>query len=299
MDGYGSHTHGVGLELDQFIWREGAEVLATTLAPLLKLSVGVHTIVLTVIDDGFNEAEDRSKLLMTVPRCLFVRFLQFRLSSAPATVTVLPYGYPAIISISPESGSIAGNEIVTITGSGFTANSADTIVHFGLIDMTGNDLIIESATTIKLLVPASVVGAPVSVSVETPLEVSNAIAFTYVAGVPIEFQSDLLSDSINAPTVVKFGPDRALYVGTIDGKVARLTFDKEDYTTVTSTVISGVANWRCILGMAFDPMDTDDEPSVYVTTSFFFHVSYFVYIFFCFGASSQSCYYVVYQRMRL
>jgi len=114
-----------------------------------------------------------------------------------------------------------------------------------------------------------VVGAPVLVSVETPLAESNTVSYTHVAGVPIEFESAILRE-FDSPRVVKFGPDRNLYVGTIDGQLGRLTLN-ENYTEVLDVVISTIAQYRCVLGITFDPLDTDDIPSVYVSTSFFFH----------------------------
>lgn len=72
---------------------------------------------------------------------------------------------------------------------------------------------------------------------------------------------------------VKFGPDRNLYVGTIKGQIAKITFKDGGYTELQDMVVSMVSQWRPILGMAFDPMDTSGNPAVYVTTNNFFHVS--------------------------
>lgn len=246
-DGTPSHTHAVGKKLTDFKWKLGADIIGTSIAQDLTLPVGEHIIALTVTDDAGNE------------------------NTEATTVTVLPFGYPAVTDISPKSGSIAGGDVVTITGSGFTYSAAETTVHFGLSKLTGNAITIVDAHTITVVAPPTVVGAPVAVSVETPLEVSNSRSFNYLASVPINFDSSLLF-GLDAPTVAKFGPDRELYIGTIQGNLARVTLN-DDYTSVTNSLISVVAEYRCILGIAFDPMDTKEIPDVYITTSFFFHGS--------------------------
>jgi len=245
VNAFQSHTHYAGAALTQWIWKEGSTVLAQSKVANLTLPVGEHAISVTVIDDQGNE-------------------------STEATVaTVMPFGYPAVTSVSPSTGSIVGGDTVTITGSGFNYLPSQITVHFGLADLTGSDIEIVDQFTINVLSPPTVVGAPVQVSVETPLAESNAESFTYVAGVPILFNSSLLSE-FDSPTVVKFGPDRNLYVGTIDGKLGRLTLN-EDYTEVVDIVVSLIAQYRCVLGIAFDPLDTGELSSVYVSTSFFFH----------------------------
>lgn len=245
VDGGLSHTHGVGLVLNQWIWKEGPTVIGTGESTSISLPVGEHNVALTVIDDGSNDSTDLT------------------------TITVLPFGYPATVSLSPETGSIAGGNLVTVIGSGFTYSAAETVVHFGLIDLTGSQITIVDQFTIELLAPPNVVGVPVSVTVETPLAESNDIKYTYVAGVPIQFNSEIFT-TIESPTVVKFGPDRRLYVGSINGKLARITLN-DDYTEVVDTVIQTVAQYRTIIGLTFDPLDSSDFPAVYITTSFFFH----------------------------
>jgi hypothetical protein len=184
----------------------------------LELPVGDHTVTLTAIDDQGNEAAEAT------------------------TVTVLPFGYPAVEEVVPNEGSIAGVEPVTIKGSGFKASAQDTIVHFGLSKLTAADIDIIDEFTIKVLSPPTVLGAPVGVSVETPLAESNAKSFTYVAGVPIEFAQGLLSD-MNAPAVARFGPDRKLYVGCLDGLMVKLTLDDE-YVKIVESVASYVSKYR-------------------------------------------------------
>ena len=248
VDGSPSHTHGTGLTLDQWIWREGPTVVGTAATTSLRLAVGDHDVGLTVIDDGFNEHTDFT------------------------TITVLPFGYPAVTTISPNSGSIAGGNIVTITGSGFTYTAEETIVHFGLTDLTGSSLNIIDEFTIQLQAPATVVGVPVQVSVTTPLEESNAKPYNFISSTEINFDTTNLNIPIDSPTSVKFGPDRNLYVGSINGQLGKFTLN-EDYTEIVDSVITTVAQFRCIIGIAFDPLDNSTVPDVYITTSFFFHGS--------------------------
>jgi len=250
VDGGGSHTHATGQILDQFTWKEGTNTLANTEAATFSLPVGEHPVKLTVIDDAGNVADDETM------------------------IEVLPSWYPVVLSITPDTGSIAGNELVTITGSGFNFTAEEIVVHFGLIDLSGSDLFIKDRYTIELTTPATIVGAPVMVSVKTPVAVSNAdLSYTYVAGVPIEFESGTLA-ALTGPTTVKFGPDRRLYVGHMNGKLTRIKFKEGGYTEVTDMVTATVANWRPVLGITFDPRDTSEYPAVYVSSNYFFHVSY-------------------------
>jgi hypothetical protein len=86
-------------------------------------------------------------------------------------------GVPAVTGLSPAAGPVAGNSIVTITGSGFTLASS---VHFGSTLAAG--FTINSDTSITATSPAGtgtvdvVVTTPLGVSVATP-----AAQFVYVA----------------------------------------------------------------------------------------------------------------------
>lgn len=196
MDGTGSHTHGAGLVLEQYIWSEGENLLATgSLTPTLNLTVGSHTITLKVIDDGANEGVDYVE------------------------IEVLAYGYPAVLSVTPDSGSISGGELVTITGSGFSYTAEETIVHFGegagRVSLSGDDIIVKDFETIEVMTPSTVVGIPVAVSVETPLaESNNDVSYTYIAGVPLDFETDVLTP-LDGPTTVSLTLCRSSSVGTI------------------------------------------------------------------------------------
>jgi hypothetical protein len=246
MDGSYSHTHGPNLSVTQWIWKKGSIILATGEKANLILPVGESTISLTVLDSGGNESTDTT------------------------TVTVLPYGYPSIASLSPNNGPIAGNQDVSISGSGFTYSTSETTVNFGRTKLTGNEIQIIDANTIKVRSPPIAIGIPVSVSVQTPLGTSAGEIFTYVASSPITFTSSKIID-VGSPTTAVFGPNQKLYVGTQAGEIAMYTLDTT-FTKVVSQVIAMVAPNRVILGIAFDPLDAGMlNPPVYCTSSFFFH----------------------------
>jgi len=58
-------------------------------------------------------------------------------------------------------------------------------------------------------------------------------------------------------------------VGSTSGQIGVFTLD-DDFNTISS-VVSMVSKWRAITGMAFDPMDTSDNPDVYFSNSYFYH----------------------------
>jgi IPT/TIG domain len=246
VDGSASHTHGTGLALTQWIWKIGSTIVARGETSILRLPVGEYMITLTVIDSGENE------------------------SAETTTVSIYPFGYPSITSIYPISGTIAGNEEVTIYGSGFTFSPEETTVHFGLTPLTGSSISIVDATKIKVKSPRAVVGTPVSVRVQTPLHTSNTATFTYIASSKIEFISNKLTN-IGSAVTATFGPDGKLYVGTLYGQLFKLTLN-DDFSAVVRKTAVTVANFRAILGIAFDPMDSGHpNPPVYCTSSYFFH----------------------------
>ncbi|MGF9565512.1 IPT/TIG domain-containing protein [Neorhizobium sp. BT27B] len=83
---------------------------------------------------------------------------------------------PVVGSISPTSGPLAGGTTVTITGTGFTADST---VVFGSV--AGNNIVFGNSTTLTAQSPGGAAG-PVGVSVTTPGGTSGAASqFTYLA----------------------------------------------------------------------------------------------------------------------
>ena len=210
----------------------------------LALSVGVHTVTLTVKDSGGNE------------------------STEATTIEVFSADFPAVKSLLPNSGPVAGGTIVTISGSGFTASAYDTKVKFGSSEITGSDIQIIDQKTIKVKAPAVPAGIPVDVFVETTVGKSNIQQFTYIAGSKIEFEEKFLI-TFEKPTVARFGPNGKLYVGNMNGQLGAITLD--DDMIVVDMVVSEVSKWRPITGLAFDPVDTSKNPDVYFSNSWFYH----------------------------
>jgi hypothetical protein len=108
------------------------------------------------------------------------------------------------------------------------------------------------------------------VTVQTPLQTSNGATFTYVDSSKIEFFSAKLT-GVGSAVTAEFGPDGKLYVGTLYGQLLKLTLNN-DFSAVIGKISVTVANFRAIVGIAFDPMDSaNPNPPVYCTSSFFFH----------------------------
>jgi hypothetical protein len=246
VDAAESHTHGVGLDLSSWTWRKGSQIIGTGDITSFTLPVGSHEIVLTVVDTGGYIATDS------------------------ATIVVNSFGFPDIVSLIPTSGNITGGDIVTITGSGFTYSANNTVVHFGVVSLTGSAITILSSTTITVVSPLIPISVQVQVSVETPLGRSKGQAFNYLSATPIAFTASKLMD-FGQVTTGEFGPDGKLYVGTVKGKLGKITMNA-DYTAVLGSVVSTVQFDRAILGITFDPMDAGNpNPPVYITSSLLFH----------------------------
>ena len=225
VDGGLSHTHAIDAYLVDFVWKTGATILGTTEVADLTLPVGENTVTLTVTDSDGND------------------------STETTTITVRPDIYPTIVGLTPSSGSIAGGNIVTISGSGFTASAAETTVAFGDIDLTDADIEIVDEKTITVQAPSAAIGAPVSVSVTTVVGTSNADLYTYIASSEIKFTESVLTD-FPKPTRVAFGPDGRLYVSDLNGQISK--FDVDDDLNLSNKVTSQVSPWRPILGSKFD-----------------------------------------------
>jgi IPT/TIG domain len=246
VDGSESHTHGTGLSLTQWTWKKGAQTLGSGEIISFNLPVGNHDISLTILDSGNHQATEAT------------------------TVTVYPYGYPDVSTLSPSSGSIIGGELVTIRGSGFSYSAAETIVFFGTEQLTGSAIQVVDFTTITLFSPKIPISVPVLVSVQTPLGRSKDASYTYVSSTPITFTTSRLL-ALAQPTSGEFGPDGKLYVGSVNGTITKITLN-EDFTSVVNWVSATVQPNRAILGIAFDPLDAGNPlPPIYISSSFLFH----------------------------
>ena len=253
VDGSLSHTHALDLSIVVWSWIFGGVEIASGRTALLNLPVGEHVVNLKVIDDGGNEADQITEVI------------------------VLPSGYPVVELLLPDTGDVTGGETVAIAGDGFNYTADEIVVRFGSTSLTGSQIVVVNSTFIKVdSTPAVAVGLPVEVQVVTPKGESNIEFYTYVADMPIEFETGVVANPFG-PTTLAFGPDRKLYVGTQTGMVAKFTLG-ENYTVVESVISTVVAaselpSFRTILGIAFDPMDTSPNPTAFVTHSTLFHGS--------------------------
>ena len=250
VDGTPSHTHDTDARLIQWIWKHNGQVVGNGEKTNITLPVGEQVVTLFVLDNNGDEA------------------------SEVTTVSISPFGYPALSSIFPKGGNVTGNNLITLNGFGFNYSTARMVVHFGKIQLTGSAIRKTNSNTIAVLAPLAVVATPVAVSVETPLGRSNEILYTYVDGDPIIFRNVELT-KMYGPTTLAFGPDEKLYVGTVNGLIYKLTLNGQYKVTETivSSVIKDLENdrERVILGLTFDPMDTSTTPTVYVSHCLTFH----------------------------
>jgi Malectin domain len=212
--GQTSHTHGEGLSLTNFAWKEGSTVLGTTVNTNFSFGVGLHTITLEVGDSGGNKNTEITE------------------------VTINPFGFPAITSLVPSSGNLTGLYPVIIVGSGFNYTASQIAVTFGTNVMTGSAITVINQTAIRVLAPSNVVAQATGVTVRTPIGTSISSDFNYVGSIPIQWQEIKLLE-FNQPTVGRFGPDGKLYIGTRRGRLLKVTLNN-DFTVVTNTIVSFV-----------------------------------------------------------
>jgi IPT/TIG domain len=244
VDGRNSHTHAEDQTVVKYEWFEGTTLVGTGVSPSLVLGIGTHNIDLRIEDSAGNTAIDST------------------------IATVYEKGYPILSAISPVSGMVNADTLVTLTGTGF---SQTTMIKFGVAEVLAGDFTVVSDTILTLTTPLLGVAVPVDVSVVTPKGESNTVGFQFVGEVPIDFTAGTKLLDFAKPCSIAFGPDGKLYLGNSDGKIAKLTLS-EDFTQVVSTVISQVQpSNRNILGIAFDPLDTSANPSVYCTSAEFYH----------------------------
>jgi IPT/TIG domain len=239
-----SHTHAPNKNLNTKDVTSGQQ-LGTGMVTNSTLPVGEHSVSLTVVDTAGNQVTETT------------------------TITMLPFGYPVVTTISPNTGGITGGETITISGSGFNYTASQTIVHFGLVNLTASQLTLVNQFTIRVKAPIATLGAPVQVSLRTPLAESNAQAYTYVNGDPIVFAEGQPA-AFSSPNAVKIGPDRRFYVASY-GPVTQLTQNADFYASGRNREFH---DYRISihLGMKFDPMETNvTHPTVYVTSKYFFH----------------------------
>ena len=126
-------------------------------------------------------------------------------------------------------------------------------------------------------VPVGILG-PALVTVETEVGPSNEAHYTYADKTlpPVSFKFGVAIKGIYGPTSLAFGPDSKLYIGTQGGSIIKASLDAnyeviESSKIVPDVIADSTQGFRSILGIAFNPMDTSPNPTVYVSHSTLFH----------------------------
>lgn len=218
LKGETSHIHGPGSYITNSTWKKGSAILGQSLNLDYDFTVGNHTISLMVADSGGDVHTD------------------------VATVSIRPFGYPTVTQLSPNSGNLSGNFLVTINGSGFNYSATQTTVQFGQTVFTGTNLKIIDPNTLSIVCPPTSIGRTILVTVTTPLGVSEPDEFNYVGGIPIQWATSKFMN-VTGPTVAKFGPDKKLYIGTSKGQIVKATMN-DDFNQVTSSLTVVVIDIR-------------------------------------------------------
>ena len=183
----------------------GVSPLQSTLAPSLGLIAGGETVTITgerftgatsVTFDGASAAftvDSNTQITAIAPA--HARGIVDVITTTPFGVSnPLGYAYgavPAITSLAPALGPIAGGTSVVITGTDFNGATA---VSFG--GLAASDLTVVNATQISVTTPPHAAGN-VDVIVTTPYGTSAAATFTY--GAP--------------PAITTLTPDRGAFAG--------------------------------------------------------------------------------------
>ena len=203
---------------------------------------------------------------------LEARFAAESVDDLPATVTVAidgvvdsdfwqdlthdELGVPPVIHSMPTLGVETGGNAILIDGFGYFPRSELTL-HWGTLQVPGDEL--EAWSSERLLYTSPPGTGVISVQVETPYGMSNAVAFEYSPSGPIPITFEHLEDkevfSYLASTAA-WGPDGRLWVGKVTGQLEAITFD-EDWNLVSKVTYPGVSALQNsdVLGIAFDPYD--------------------------------------------
>jgi hypothetical protein len=195
VDGTLSHTHLEGSYLESWKWRVNGNLVGSGEVANFTVNVG------------------------TWPLSLEVKDVQGDVSLIATTVTVRPFGFPYIEDLSPDRGRMEGGDTVTIIGSGFTAVAN---VNFGSLTLSGSAFVVDNEYTIRVLsVPKSANWGVVPVTVKTSTGTSDPFPYEYLPMVPLIFQKGDILTNIAGPTVITWGPDGRMYVGTQGGEIIR------------------------------------------------------------------------------
>jgi hypothetical protein len=152
------------------------------------------------------------------------------------SVDLLPA--PAVTSVSPSRGPVAGGTLVTITG---TNLSNATAVKFGTVSILAVNFISSTATQIVVISPPGVAGSIVNVMVVTASGISDTNVndtFTYVAVPTVASVAPQAGPATGGTEVTITGTGllyaTAVYFGTVQGTIVATTTPSDTTLTVLS-----------------------------------------------------------------
>jgi hypothetical protein len=167
----------------------------TGLSTATAVRFGANSATPTVVNDGM--------LTVVVPAGAAEGPVNVSVTTAGGTGNGLVYTYvavPALTSLSPTSGPVAGGNTVTLTGTGFTGATA---VSFGATAATSFTVV--SATQITAVAPAGT--GTVQVTLTTVGGTSNGVSYTYVPGpAPVGLGTASSFGVLAGTTVTNTGP---------------------------------------------------------------------------------------------
>lgn len=191
---------------------------------------------------------------------------------------------PIISEIIPDSGASAGGTQIRIEGFNLYTPLA---VYFGNTKAVVKNSL-SKPTEVVAITPPRKAANTVQVQVRTgPGYISNNVPFSYGnACDDIKFDKIMLKDKagknvvVTQPTGVTIGNDGDLYVGTLQGRIHKITYDHGS-AVVQSMCYSEIfqdSKWknkvgkvaqRSFLGIALDPRDVIPRPYVSASTIFY------------------------------
>lgn len=258
LDGRRSHSHYfsagppvVSGKIVRYAWRNpgarsGQDVLCSSAVCVLELELGEHWIELTVWDQMGASAE--AAVLVTV-----------------FGVAEVDKKKPSIVKLNPKEGSVKGDQLVRIEGSGFVG---DVEVHFGGKEAKWVNVVSESV--VEALSPRSKRGK-IDVVVTTHVGRSNGSKFVYrpvgmaVGWTETAWRNADGSDWAEAEEVsgIVVGPDGRYYLSTLVGKVWAVDVGPD--FVVQSACGVEIAPGRAIYSVGWNP--ADKEPRLVVSTN--------------------------------
>lgn len=192
---------------------------------------------------------------------------------------------PIITSVSPNSGSSAGGTEVRIFGYNLYR---PVVVFFGNTRATLRGGQTPKSTEVSVMAPPSSGSNSVPVKVRTGMSyISNEVVYTYGNTCDdVNFDNTQIRDRsgnkvvVTQPTAMTIGQDGDLYVGTLEGRIQKITFDHETHVmqSMCHSEVFQDSKWknrrgkiasRAFLGIALDPRDTVPRPYVSASTLFY------------------------------